>query len=419
MSVSLFRNRNLRFSLLSLFLLVFAIGLSIAAVVLISQSKEPGDSDSTWGLALFGLAVPTWVLFIIQLRSDLDWETERKHLHDLHTAIGNVNAGLDTIQESSSSVGLALEALASAITDVRDGVSDAIQAIDSLAAASERARHQVLLTELTSPGDHRGFHGQASRLSYFYLGPRADLSAAVLTGCVWDHFEASEVVLTGAKLLDVFFAHATANLAQFEDTDLTNAHLAGSFAGSTLMRATVNRTTFEGHWKAATFSHCYFESARFIDCDLREARFEDTDYLSRACFWAAELTNASFRSVRLPVVDFRWANLTDAVFTGIDNAIGDNLTTFEGALLTRTDFSGVAISALREWNLRGAIVDNATWPSGYQPADEGALVVGQVADTLIAAQRIRRLEILQRRDVCTDHHDWGSVVSGDDQGSEA
>lgn len=393
-------------------MLAAALALSGLAVWFILESSRPGDSASAWGLALVSVAIPTWVVLIIQIRSDVDWSLQVERLQSLAAAIDDVDAGIDRVATSSQAVRDMLSSLETTIAIVVEGIGDAKRAIDGLSEATERARQQAILTELTAPGGHRGFHGQASRLSGFALPPELDLSTAVLNNCEWHHFEADRVVLTGAQMRDLLLTRATANRAQLQSADLTNAYLAGSFAGGDLTQATINHTTLEGHWRAAKFIRCYVESASCANCDLREARFEDVDFLTMVCFWLADLSNAIFANVRLPIVDFRWADLTEAIFATPTPTLGDTFTSFEGALLKQTDFREVQLSSIRDWKMDGAIVEESQWPDGYDPAQAGALVVGTSDPELINAQFERRVEMLSRRTRCPDHAELGSPLAG-------
>jgi hypothetical protein len=112
----------------------------------------------------------------------------------------------------------------------------------------------------------------------------------------------------------------------------------------------------------------------------------------------------------VPIADFRWSDLTDATFDGVRAAHGDNLTSFEGALLVRTDFRGVEAEAIGQWSVAGAIVDAALWPSGYDPTEAGALVAGETDDDAFKAQLTRHFELRDQRVACPDHEEWGSAL---------
>jgi hypothetical protein len=164
-----------RLQTLTKFLFALAAGFSVVAVVLIVNSTRAGDASSLWALALVSVAIPLWVAAIVQSQSDVDWETQTGHLNRLSASLGQVDSGLVAIRDS--------------LSDVVRSISAAHTAIDGLVEATDRGRQQAILAALTTPGDHRGFHGQASRLSRFQLARRTDLSGAVLDGCRWDHFE--------------------------------------------------------------------------------------------------------------------------------------------------------------------------------------------------------------------------------------
>lgn len=213
-------------------------------------------------------------------------------------------------------------------------------------------------------------------------------------------------LLVNAHMRGLRLTHARMPGANLSMTDISGAHLQGEFNGAVIENAIITATTFEGDWSLARFGDCEVSFAYFGNCSLRKAIFEATERRSfdNVCFWLADLAEATFQGAQCGgLADFRWANLRDATFTGIEDEGTPSIATFHGARLAGTDFLGVKSSVLKRWDFKEAIVVDAHFPSNFDPVDAGALVAGSTDVELIRDQELKRLDLQRRREPCPEH----------------
>jgi hypothetical protein len=76
------------------------------------------------------------------------------------------------------------------------------------------------------------------------------------------------------------------------------------------------------------------------------------------------------------------------------------LTSFDGALLERTDFRGNSVESLARWDFVGAIDDGALWPEGFGSQAAGVLDIKSEAGL---AKLREHLELREKGLPCPDH----------------
>lgn len=168
-------------------------------------------------------------------------------------------------------------------------------------------------------------------------------------GCAFVECAFVEADLTGASfskasLKKTAFISTKGDQVTFDDAELDNLRVVHecSFVGASFARSKMQMSNFRATpLLGASFEHADISRSIFTDCDMTdanlyraiavEAHFTNTN-LTNARLTSANLLQSVLRGAILRGVDGRGANLFGADMSG---AIGDDKTTFSGALVKR------------------------------------------------------------------------------------
>jgi uncharacterized protein YjbI with pentapeptide repeats/5-hydroxyisourate hydrolase-like protein (transthyretin family) len=202
--------------------------------------------------------------------------------------------------------------------------------------------------------------------SGYLLGPKANLSGAILTLQSFGQFNFSGMNLSGADLHNDFMVQAN-----FTGTELQGANLSGSsFAGANLTGADLYNANIGGvtsggitgtpaalpvGWSLIN-GYLVGPGADLTSANLAHADLRGINLMQTA-FASANLTGTNFSGDYLEVAKFDYSNVTNADFTGADITNSS----FANATITGTNFSGSTVVGL--WS-GGLVGTPASLPTG-------------------------------------------------------
>ncbi|MBX9693260.1 MAG: pentapeptide repeat-containing protein, partial [Cyanobacteria bacterium] len=264
-----------------------------------------------------------------------------------------------------------------------------VQAMDCISFCTFLLPTPIELNELIKSGEMGKplddlKHGTSWDLLDIYvevLGGIIDLAGQSFRGCNLEGAKLGVATINGADLSEANLSGARLPAvlnAQFENSDITYAHLNGaercSFRGANLSYSWfydvhqwgtnydyidcdfTGATFLEAHGLRVNISGCLFQNAHLQDASFEESNFSGADFsganLTKAKLRQSNLSNAKltssicyqtdFRDVSLVNADLRDADMRDAILTGAD---------LTGANIDGADFQGAIITDVKTCDL--------------------------------------------------------------------
>ncbi len=241
----------------------------------------------------------------------------------------------------------------SALARYMDDTARASAALPRLAAfvkAKRRRQPDQLcsVTEATVPGDVQ------AALTIMVRG-----STALATPLRLDSLDLTGAGFRGDKLGGAYFDGSCLARAVFDSAHLRAAHFRGAELPAALFRGALLDSAI---LEQASMGSASFRSSSLVGADLSEARAVGADF-GFARMQCVLLGNANLTRANFNLADLRWAYLGGATLGAVQNlSEADSVrhATFDGA-------AGIAPEVARTLRSRGALLENVTELSWYQP----------------------------------------------------
>lgn len=357
---------------------------------------------------MLGFFLSTSAALFIQVFVDRSLSEQSSRLYQIHQNLDGVATTIMQVNTDIGGLGSSTAEVQGSISEVLERIQSASESLDQLKDTAASAKQDVLRLRLSGSDPVQGVNMQESELRGLALPGGRDLSRAQLQDATWTGIEADDVVLSDARM-ERASLEGTMTRCNFSRASLQRATLSGNFPECTFDSAILDGTRLRGYFRYSTFMHPReFSYVRVSRADLRDTRFGETDYIQHSCFWASTLTDSVFEDSCISGCDFRWAVLRDARIKS-NPRINVLTSSFDGALLERTDFRGNSVVSLGQWDFTGAIDAGALWPEGFESEAAGVLDIKSEAGL---AKLRKHLELREEGLPCPDHdNDTASATS--------
>ncbi len=346
------------------------LGILTLVMVGVSSTLFALDTERDVAFVILGGAISALLALVIQVANARGTAEQLNRLNQIRTDLGGLGDTVAELRTSADEVTAEIEGIAIQLEKASSTLTD----LQKIASSS---RQDVLRLQLSGGGPVAGLNAPGSELQGLVLRSGRDLSGANLQASIWGGIEADRVVFSGARLEGAKL-NGTMNESSFAGAFLQDAELTGNYGHCGFEQAILMNTRLRGYFRYAVFLEpAEFTGVLASKADMRDCRFGDTDYLQHSCFWAATLSDTQFSGTCIAGCDFRWTVLRDARIASTPRMAAG--TTFEGAVLERTDFRDTPIRTLRSWDFRGAIDAGAQWPPDFDRAAAGLVAVDSPA----------------------------------------